>query len=264
MTKHLLLIAAMSLIPAWGAWAGAVVGSSVYDWEKLEARKSGDGEQRQIAAGPTRTLDMFEAKAITLKPGKAEGEREAADGFDELIIVKEGEVVFRLNGTEKRLGEGSVAVLAAGDKVAIGNEAKGNATFYRFLFKPKAGPEGAAAAQAHVPVIKEWKEIAFKPNAKGGSRGILKEPTAMLKQLEMHTTMLKEGLPSHDAHQHPDEEIILVRYGTVEETIKDKAFKVGPGSVIFLGSNDMHGIRNAGQGPCEYYAIRWLTGAETK
>ena len=178
--------------------------------------------------------------------------------------MKEGEVAFHANGTEKRLGEGSVAVLSPGDKVTIGNAAKRNATFYAFLFKPKTKSASGPAAPAPSPVTRDWKEIEFKPNAKGGSRGILKQPTSLLKQLEMHTTTLKEGLPSHDAHQHPDEEIILVRYGTVEETIKDKAFKLGPGSVIFLGSGDRHGIRNAGQGPCEYYAIRWLTSAETK
>lgn len=259
MTKHLLLIAAWSLLPALVVAAGTMVGSSVYDWEKLEVRRTGDGELRSIVSGPTQTLDRFEAKAITLSPGKGAKEYEAAAGFDELIIVKEGEVVFRANGTEKRLAEGSVAVLAPGDKVTIRNETPGNATWYSFLFKPKAHPGSMPTPPAPAPIIRDWKETQFKPNEKGGSRSILKQPTSLLKQLEMHTTTLKEGLPSHAAHQHPDEEIILVRFGTVEETIKDQAFRLGPGSVIFLGSNDMHGIRNAGKGACEYYAIRWLT-----
>lgn len=264
MTKQLLLLAAWSLLPALAVSAGTVVGSSVYDWEKLAVRKTAEGGERNIVSGPTQTLEMFKAQTITLDPGKATQEYQVAAGFDALLIVKEGAVVFRANETEKPLTEGSVAVLSAGDKVTIRNETKKSATFYSFLFKPKTQSGSGPAAQAPAPVLKEWQEIPFKPNEKGGSRGILKAPTARLKQLEMHTTTLKEGLPSHDAHQHPDEEIILVRFGMVEETIKDKAFKLGPGSVIFLGSNDMHGIRNAGKGPCEYYAIRWLTFTETK
>lgn len=264
MTKHLLLFAAWSLIPALAVSAGVVVGSSAYDWEKLKVRKTGEGELRNILSGPTQTLDRFEAKAITLEPGQTAKEHEVAAGFDELIIVKDGAVVCRVNGAETRLGEGSVVVLSPGDKAAIRNEDKSAAAYYSFLFMPKPKPGSGPTAQATSPIIKDWKETKFKPSEKGGSRSILKQPTSRLKQLEMHTTTLKEGLPSHAAHQHPDEEIILVRYGSVEETINDKAFRVGPGSVIFLGSNDKHGIRNAGQGACEYYAIRWLTYDETK
>lgn len=81
----------------------------------------------------------------------------------------------------------------------------------------------------------------------------------------MHATTLKEGVASHAAHTHADEEIILVKSGTVEETINGTPYKLGPGSVIFLSNDDPHGIRNAGEGQCEYYAIRWLVhSAETR
>jgi quercetin dioxygenase-like cupin family protein len=57
----------------------------------------------------------------------------------------------------------------------------------------------------------------------------------------------------------PMKKIILVRKGYVEETIKGEPYRLGPGSIIFLTNDDLHGIRNAGSGGCEYYAIRWLT-----
>ena len=84
-------------------------------------------------------------------------------------------------------------------------------------------------------------------------------PTQTLMQLEMHTTMLNEGETSHAAHVHHNEEMMIVRYGTVAEMIVDKDYVLGPGSVIFLASDDLHGIRNAGKGPCEYFAIKWST-----
>jgi quercetin dioxygenase-like cupin family protein len=90
----------------------------------------------------------------------------------------------------------------------------------------------------------------------------MRRPTATLKELEMHITTLNEGNKSHDPHTHPDEEIIVVLSGEVEEMINDANYHAGPGSVIFLSSMDPHGIRNIGKGRCEYYAIRWLSAPE--
>ncbi|MEX2565956.1 MAG: cupin domain-containing protein [Cyclobacteriaceae bacterium] len=72
-------------------------------------------------------------------------------------------------------------------------------------------------------------------------------------------TTLLEGEKSHDPHVHPDEEIILVLQGEVEEMINGTPYRLSPGSLIFLSSMDPHGIRNVGKGTCEYYAIRWTT-----
>ena len=85
----------------------------------------------------------------------------------------------------------------------------------------------------------------------------MRVPTSMLAEFEIHTTMLNEGMKSHDQHTHVEDEIIIVRYGEVEEMIDGKPHKAGPGSVIFLESDVPHGIRNIGEGPCEYYAFKW-------
>src|SRR5690606_33774140 len=97
----------------------------------------------------------------------------------------------------------------------------------------------------------------FQENAKGGRTSVMRGPTSTLRELEMHITTLQENEKSHDPHTHPDEEIIVVLQGRVEEMINGKPYELGPGSVIFLGSMDPHGIRNIGKGTCEYYAIRW-------
>ena len=142
--------------------------------------------------------------------------------------------------------------------IKVLNGAKNDLTFYSFKFRPHKS-EGAATAGKAEPFIKEWNDIEFTVNANGGRRDIMRQPVSALKELEMHTTQLKEGLPSHSSHTHADEEIILVRFGRVEESINGKTFQCGLGSVLFLTNDDDHGIRNVGEGPCEYYAIRWLT-----
>jgi len=263
MKKYISIFLAVSLV-ILSAGTFFVINSSVYNWEKLSVKKTPAGEERAILSGPTLTLDKFDIKAVTLNPGQSVNAYKVETGFDQLLIIKEGSAEVTVNADVKTLSEGSIVVSSQGDMVKIRNAMSKNITFYSFLFKPKAA-QGITKTGAKVsPVLKDWNSIEFSPNANGGRRDIIKQPTSTLKELEMHTTLLNEGLPSHAAHNHPDEEIILIRFGIAEMTINEKPFKGGPGSVFFLTNMDNHGIRNAGAGKCEYYAIRWLTYSDDK
>jgi mannose-6-phosphate isomerase-like protein (cupin superfamily) len=131
--------------------------------------------------------------------------------------------------------------------------------YYSFIFKPHESKSGKLQNRKTEPFFSSWDTVTFRPSPTGGRRNIIQKPTSVLKQLEIHTTTLKEGLPSHAAHTHPDEEIILVRFGTIDQTLNGNHFILGPGSIFFATNDDSHGISNAGKGSCEYYAIRWLT-----
>jgi quercetin dioxygenase-like cupin family protein len=235
------------------------MGSGVFEWKDLKASGKYGIQERKILKGATRSLEMFEIKAYTLIGGYSLKDQVIKKGTDELIIVKEGTAVVTVNGKSERLWEGSVVVASQGDAVKILNGAKNDMTFYLFSFKPRLNEDLVKNTRKADPLFKDWQSIEFKANANGGRRDIMRQPTSVLKELEMHTTQLKEGLPSHSSHTHPDEEIILVRFGRVEESVNGLPFQCGPGSVIFLTNDDDHGIRNVGEGPCEYYAIRWLT-----
>lgn len=233
--------------------------SGVYEWNNLKASGNHGITKRKILEGETRSLEMFEINAYTLIGGYSLKEYTLKEGVDELLIVKEGSAVVTVNGRSERLDEGSIIVASQGDVINILNGAKNDMTFYSFRFKPWQNEELLKNMKETEPLFLDWLDIDFRENANGGRRDIMRQPTTLLKELEMHTTLLKEGLPSHSSHVHPDEEIILVRFGMVEESINGKPFQCGPGSVIFLTDDDDHGIKNVGQGPCEYYAIRWLT-----
>ena len=47
----------------------------------------------------------------------------------------------------------------------------------------------------------------------------------------------------------------LVREGTVEVTINGTSHKIGPGSLAFAASNDLHGIKNVGNDPATYFVV---------
>ena len=82
-------------------------------------------------------------------------------------------------------------------------------------------------------------------------------PTATLDELECHVTTLNPGETPHPPHKHPDEEVIIIKEGTVEAMVNGQMKRVGPGSVIFQASNQLHTIRNVGQTAAVYHVIKW-------
>ncbi len=102
-----------------------------------------------------------------------------------------------------------------------------------------------------------WEEIQARASANGRYSQVLKAPTATLDELELHVTTLPPGQSPHPPHKHPDEELIIIREGTVEATVNGQTRRVGPGSVIFQASNQMHGLRNVGEVPAVYHVIKW-------
>ena len=77
-------------------------------------------------------------------------------------------------------------------------------------------------------------------------------------------TTLNPGQSSHPPHQHPEEEIVVIREGTVEALVNGEWKRVGPGSVIFNASNVLHGLRNVGDGPATYHVLMWRSSATPK
>ena len=127
------------------------------------------------------------------------------------------------------------------------------------------GTAGAFALAGQAPVmgsaVFDWNSIPAKPTEVGSVRSFFKARTATLDELEMHVTTLKAGKTSHPPHQHPNEELIIVMQGTVETLSNGEWKRVGPGSVIFNASNQLHGLRNAGTGEAIYHVINWKSAA---
>jgi quercetin dioxygenase-like cupin family protein len=103
----------------------------------------------------------------------------------------------------------------------------------------------------------DWNGFTAQPNKHGEVRRVVQQPTATLDELEMHITTLNPGASPHAPHQHPDEELLIVKEGMVESLVNGEQKRVGPGSVIFQAANQMHAIRNVGDGPATYHVIKW-------
>jgi quercetin dioxygenase-like cupin family protein len=218
-----------------------------------------NGEVRQIIKSETKTLSLLDVFATTLNKGEKFKAGSVSGDQEEFMILKEGKIRLNNGGQITILNAGTVILIPPGVNREFESMGDEKVCYYTFRWKSAANHVPDPKINTDKPVIYDWDKIEFKKTDKGGTRAILKMPTRFLIELEMHTTTLNEGMKSHAEHMHPDEEIILVRYGTVEESIKGKPYILGPGSLIFLAPNDMHGIQNADKGQCEYYAIRWIT-----
>ena len=109
--------------------------------------------------------------------------------------------------------------------------------------------------------VYDWNSIPAHKTEVGEVRSFFRGPTATLDELELHVTTLNPGMASHPPHQHPNEELIIVKEGTVETLVNGEWKRVGPGSVIFNASNVLHGLRNVGTGPATYHVVSWITPA---
>jgi quercetin dioxygenase-like cupin family protein len=129
------------------------------------------------------------------------------------------------------------------------------------LCAARALPLFAQDATPQPPVLSssvfDWTQIPVHKTPKGESRKICRAPTATLDELEIHVTTLNPGELAHPPHQHPDEELLIIKEGTVEALVNGEWKRVGPGSVIFQASNQLHAIRNAGDTPATYHVIKW-------
>jgi quercetin dioxygenase-like cupin family protein len=114
------------------------------------------------------------------------------------------------------------------------------------------------------PTVFDWNQLKDNPTNVGSVRSVVRQPTATLDELEMHITTLKPGIASHEPHRHVNEELIIIREGTVE-TLSDGVWKrVGPGSIIFNASNSLHALRNVGTTPAVYHVVNWSSPGTPK
>jgi len=125
-------------------------------------------------------------------------------------------------------------------------------------------PTKATAPKQSGSMVIDWEKLTPKPTKIGERRDVFDGPTRTLTNLESHITTLNPGESPHAPHRHPDEEMIVVKTGTVEVTINGESQRAGPGSIFFFASNDLHGMKNVGLVPATYFVFRFLTAATPK
>lgn len=110
----------------------------------------------------------------------------------------------------------------------------------------------------------EWNSLQIKTNATGSSRKFFEGPTANLEMLECHASTLNPGATNHAILKRPNDEVIIVKEGTIEAFVGDQWVRLGPGSVIFNAANAPQSMRNPGDVPATYHVISFRPAAKPK
>jgi len=130
---------------------------------------------------------------------------------------------------------------------------------------PLAGEPGASAEDKSLAsgAFSFDKAPMHVANNNAQIRMMLRGKLAAEEGLEVHGTTLPPGdAPTATTHHHPHSKMWLVREGTIELTVIDKKFRLEPGSVGFVASNEEHGIRSIGTKPAVYFVVAVGPGAE--
>jgi (S)-ureidoglycine aminohydrolase len=233
------------------------VNSGSYTWTSLPVKAGEDREFRKILEGVSTHLEFLEIHATTQFKGAKPSAAHANDDIEECIIVKEGKLKATIEGQSVMLGAGGVILLMPRQMHSIENAGDGNLTYYvmRYRSKKKMDVERGKASGGTLTLNAD--SLKFIASARGGSRKYFDRPTAMCERFEMHITQLDRVGESHAPHKHEETEIILMISGETEMTIDGKEYKASAGDLYLMESQLLHGVRNAKDTPCSYFAFKW-------
>ncbi len=103
-----------------------------------------------------------------------------------------------------------------------------------------------------------WDSLKIVKEETRLRRAVMEGSTTFLSYFEVHTSTLEPGKAPHPPHKHDDqEELMIVKEGTVKITINGVSKILGPGSIAFAMPGDEHGIENVGNGPSTYYILKY-------
>ena len=127
------------------------------------------------------------------------------------------------------------------------------------LTAQQAAPAGGADSVEKLPVIKTQRfgfdEIPVTTNGKNKQRRMFTAKTHTGFKIESHQSDIAPGEVNHPPHQHLREEMMLIREGIMELTIAGTPYRLGPGDVGVIGSNELHNAKNVGTTTARYFIV---------
>ena len=101
----------------------------------------------------------------------------------------------------------------------------------------------------------KFEDMAVKVSGENKTRAILDGETHSGFPVEVHETELPAGGSPHAPHQHIHEEMFLVQDGLLDVTVNGNSKRLTAGSVLYVNSNELHGVRNPGPQRNRYFVI---------
>lgn len=116
-------------------------------------------------------------------------------------------------------------------------------------------PPAAAKPMMHSRVF-QWSDMPETSSDISTVRNAFDSPTLTLARYSCHITTLNPGKEPHPPHRHPEEELLVIKEGTLEVMQNGVTNQVSAGGMVFCASNELHGWRNTSSAPVTYYVIK--------
>ena len=133
------------------------------------------------------------------------------------------------------------------------------------LLLPALAAASASAQSAEAPGVEKlpllttksylYDQLPVTTNGKNKQRRMFTGKTHTGFKIESHQSDIAPGEVNHPPHMHLREEMMLVRTGLMELTISGKPYRLGPGDVGVIGSNELHNAKNVGTTRAEYFIV---------
>jgi len=127
-----------------------------------------------------------------------------------------------------------------------------------------ASTPAKTSATKLVSHVYEWDKLVAVTKPNGVRRDVFDAPTTTLDKLHCHITTLNPGERSGQPTLHLQEEVIIVKEGTIEATHDGVADMASAGSVIYFAANATTCLRNPGTTPATYIVINYYPPVPAK
>ena len=125
----------------------------------------------------------------------------------------------------------------------------------------------SAASSSSVPLpsgVFHVDQLPATPTPVGLRREAFDAPSATVDKTHCHITTLNAGASSGAPRKHLQEEIIIIKEGTVEANWDGQSKVAQAGDVIFFAANAVTHLRNVGTTPATYYVVYYFTPRTAK
>lgn len=231
------------------------IGSGVFHFDQMKAIP-GHPDQKNMVMGSTNELSTLMVSVVS-QPKTAISNTLPMMDAERLIIVKQGKMKCIVGAKESKLDAGSVVLVPPSQRNVIINISADTLVYYVFLYTSKKPVNILRSDSAGGAIMINADTVKITPSEKGGTKKYFNRPTALTDNYEMHVTYLNKKGPGHAPHQHLETEAILVIDGEVQMTIDGKEYKGANGDLFIVESGKMHGVANASDKPCSYFAFKW-------